>query len=327
MRRRDFIKGIAGSATVWPLAARAQQPATPVIGLLGSGSAEPNAALLDAFRRGLRTTGYSEDKNVTVEYRWADGNYDRLRPLADELARLPSNVLVAFDNTATALAAKAATSTIPIIFSIGTDPVKFGLVSSLSHPAENLTGVVALTVGLGVKRLQVLRQMVLNAGTIAILFNPKNPAAESETAEIITAANASGQNIILLKASTPEEIDAAFARSAAQHASGILIESEPFLTSRHLQMADLAAKYALATIDAYREYVSAGGLMSYGASQAENRRIVGIYAGRILKGDKPADLPVQQSTKIELVINLRVAQALNLSVPTDLLVRADEVIE
>jgi putative ABC transport system substrate-binding protein len=327
MRRREFIKGIASSATVWPLRARAQQPAMPVIGLLGSGSAEPNAALLDAFRKGLRTTGYSEGKNVIVEYRWADGNYDRLRPLADELVRLPSNVLVAFDNTATALAAKAATSTIPIVFSIGTDPVKYDLVSSLSRPTKNLTGVVTLTVGLGVKRLQVLRQMLSNAGTIAILFNPKNPAAESETADIIAAANASGQNIILLKAGTPDEIDAAFASAAAQHASGVLIESEPFLSSRHLQIAKLAAKHALPTIDAYRKFVSVGGLMSYGASQTETHRIAGIYAGRILKGDKPADLPVQQSTKIELVINLRAARALNLSVPTDLLIRADEVIE
>lgn len=328
MRRREFITMVSGVAATWPLAAHAQQPdRKSVIGLLGSGLADPNAALLDAFRKGLRTTGYVEGQNVTVEYRWAAGNYDRLATLAAELVQMPAHVLVAFDNTATALAAKAATSTIPIVFNIGTDPVKFGLVASLNQPNGNVTGVVSLTVGLGAKRLQVLREMLSNRGTIALLVNPKNPAAESETHDIVAAATASGQTITVLKASTSSEIDAAFASADEQHAAGLLIESEPFFASRYDQIASLATRYALPAIDAYREFVLVGGLLSYGASAAEAKRIVGIYTGRILKGDKPSDLPVQQSTKIELVVNLKVAQTLGLTVPTSLLVRADEVIE
>ena len=227
--RRKFIT-VLGSATAWPLAARAQQPALPVIGLVSSGSLEPNTRRLDAFRKGLSTTGFIEGKNVAIEYRWAAGSYDRLPTFAAELVQIPVNVLVAFDNTATALAAKAATSTIPIVFSIGTDPVKFGLVSSLNRPGGNVTGVVSLTVGLGVKRLQVLQEMLPNAGTIAMLVNPKNPAAESETAAVLAAAKASGENITILKASTSSEIDAAFATAAEQHAAGLLILSEPFFT-------------------------------------------------------------------------------------------------
>jgi len=325
--RRQFISALGGSAFAWPLAARAQQPAMPLIGLVSSGSVEPNKGRLDAFRKGLSTTGFIEGKNVAIEYRWAAGSYDRLPAFAAELVRIPVNVLVAFDNTATALAAKSATSTIPIVFSIGTDPVKFGLVSSLNRPDRNLTGVVSLTVGLGVKRLQVLEELLPNAGVFAMLVNPKNPAAESETEGVLAAAKASGQNIAILKASTASEIDAAFAKAVEQHAAGLLILSEPFFTSRHDQIAALAARSALPVIDAYREFVVAGGLMSYGASATEATRVAGIYAGRILKGDKPGDLPVQQSTKIELVINLKVARTLGLTVPTSLLVRADEVIE
>jgi putative ABC transport system substrate-binding protein len=327
VRRRDVITLLGSAAAAWPIAARGQQTVIPVIGLLGSGSAEPNAMLLDAFRKGLRTTGYVEGQNATIQYRWAAGSYEQLPTLAAELVHIPVNVIVAFDNTATALAAKSATSTIPVVFSIGTDPVKFGLVSSLSRPSGNVTGVVALTVGLGVKRLQVVREMLPNAGTIAMLVNPKNPAAESETNDIAAVAKGLGQDITILKASAPSEIDAAFALAAERRAGGLLMQSEPFFSSRHDQIAALAARYAFPVIDAYREFVLAGGLMSYGASRAETQRVAGVYAGRILKGDKPIDLPVQQSTKIELVINLKVAQTLGLTVPTSLLVRADEVIE
>ena len=327
MKRRDFITALGGAAVGWPVAARAQKSGMPVIGLIGSGSEQSNTSMLDAFRKGLRATGFIEGQNAKVEYRWAEGRYERLSALAADLVRLHVNVVVAFDNTATALAAKAATSTIPIVFSIGTDPIKFGLVSSLSRPDGNLTGVVLLTVGLGIKRLQVFREMLPGARIIAMLVNPKNPAAETESRDVISAAAESGLNLTILSASTPIEIDAAFGSAVEQQVQGILTQSEPFLTSRRDQIAALAAKSAIPVIDAYRDFVQAGGLMSYGASRAETQRLAGIYTGRILKGDKPADLPVQQSTKIELAINLKVAQTLGLEVPTSLLVRADEVIE
>jgi putative ABC transport system substrate-binding protein len=326
VRRREFI-ALLGSAAGWPFLAQAQQRTLPVIGLVGSGSAESNAALLDAFRKGLRVAGYVEGQNVKVEYRWAAGNYEKVPALVADLVRLPVNVVVTFDNTAIALAAKAATSTIPIVFVIGTDPIKFGLVSSLSRPEGNVTGVATLTVGLGVKRLQVLQELLPDAKTLAMLVNPKNPATESEARDVVTAAEAHRQTIVVLKASIPSEIDAAFATAAERRVAGFLTQSEPFLTSRRDQIAALATRYAMPVIDAYRDYVEVGGLMSYGANAAETRRIAGIYAGRLLKGDKPADLPVQQSTKIELLINLKAAQALGLTVPTSLLVRADEVIE
>ncbi len=327
MRRRQFL-GVLGGVTVgWPRVAHTQQRSLPTIGLVGSGTAESNAALLDAFRRGLRTTAYTERDNVRLEQRWAAGDYEKFPALVSDLIHIPVNVLVVFDNTALARAAKAATSTIPIVFSIGTDPIKFGLVASLSRPDGNVTGVVSLTVGLGVKRLQVLQELLPHAKSFAMLVNPHNPAAESETSDVTSAAEVNHQTIAVLKASTPAEIDAAFALAAEQRAAGLLTQSEPFLTSRREQIAKLAAKYAMPVIDAYPDYVQAGGLMSYGASAAEARRIAGIYAGRLLQGNKPADLPVQQSTKIELVINLKVAQTLGLTMPASLLVRADEVIE
>jgi putative ABC transport system substrate-binding protein len=327
MKRREFIALLGATATSWPLSTHAQQRTLPVIGLVGSGSAESNAALLEAFRKGLRVGGYVEGQNVKVEYRWAAGNYETAPALVAELVRLSVNVVVAFDNTVIALAAKAATSTIPIVFVIGTDPIKFGLVASLSRPEGNVTGVATLTVGLGVKRLQVLQELLPEARTLAMLVNPKNAAAETETRNVVAAAQASRQTITILKASIPSEIDAAFATAAKQRVAGLLTQSEPFLTSSRDQIAALATRYAMPVIDAYRDYVEVGGLMSYGANAAETRRIAGIYAGRLLKGDKPADLPVQQSTKIELLINLKAAQALGLTVPTSLLVRADEVIE
>jgi putative ABC transport system substrate-binding protein len=324
VKRREFIAGLGGAVIVMPLAGAQALP--PVIGLVGSGSAESNATQLEAFRKGLRTSGYVDGKNVRVEYRWAEGNYGIVPALIADLLQLSVNVLVVFDNTAIALAAKAATSTTPIVFNIGTDP-KFGLVSSLSRPDGNITGVTMLTVGLGAKRLEVLKELLPNANHLALVVNPENPATKTESADVVSAGKASGTAISILNADTVSQIDRAFASAADQHIAGILIQSEPFLTSRRKEIAALAAKYSIPVIDAYREFVEAGGLMSYGASQNETRRVLGIYTGRILKGDKPANLPVQQSTKIELLINLKIAETLGLTVPTSLLVRADEVIE
>ena len=327
MKRREFIAGIGSSAAAWPVVARAQRSSMPVIGLVGSGTAESNLSLLDAFRKGLKTTGYVEGQNVKIEYRWASGNYTQVPVLISDLLRLSVNVIVTFDNTAIAVAAKEATKTTPVVFAIGTDPIKFGLVSSMSRPEGNITGVTALTVGLGVKRLQVIHELLPNASRLGLLVNPKNPATESESGDVVSAGKASHVEISILSASTPSEIDSAFASVAEQRVGGLLIQSEPFLSSQRNQIAALAVKHSIPTIDAYREFVEAGGLISYGASQSETRRVAGIYAGRILKGEKPADLPVQQSTKIELLINLKIAGALGLMVPTSLLVRADEVIE
>ena len=326
MRRREFIT-LIGGATAWPTAVRAQQPKLPIIGLMSSGTASSNEQRLTTFREALKGASFVEHRNVIIEYRWAAGNYDQLQAFANEFVRMPADLIVAFDNTATARAAKAATSIIPIVFSIGTDPVKFGLVQSLNRPGGNVTGVVSLTVGLGAKRLQVFREMLPNSAKIAMLVNPKNPAAETETSEVLAAAGASGLEVITLPASSVPEIDTALVSAAASRVSGILIQSEPFLTSRRSQIAGLALRHALPAIDAYRDFALAGGLMSYGASLDEAARQLGIYAGHILKGERPTDLPVQQSVKIELVINLNTARAFKLAVPPTLLAIADEVID
>jgi len=324
VRRREFIT-LIGGATAWPTAVRAQQPKLPIIGLMSSGTASSNEQRLTTFREALKGASFVEHRNVIIEYRWAAGNYDQLQAFANEFVRMPADLIVAFDNTATARAAKAATSIIPIVFSIGTDPVKFGLVQSLNRPGGNVTGVVSLTVGLGAKRLQVFREMLPNSAKIAMLVNPKNPAAETETSEVLAAAGASGLEVITLPASSVPEIDTALVSAAASRVSGILIQSEPFLTSRRSQIAGLALRHALPAID--RDFALAGGLMSYGASLDEAARQLGIYAGHILKGERPTDLPVQQSVKIELVINLNTARAFKLAVPPTLLAIADEVID
>jgi putative ABC transport system substrate-binding protein len=325
IRRRDLVAIAGGAAAAWPLAERAQQAGMPTVGFLGSASAERDAHLVAAFRDGLRQAGFIEGRNVQLDYRWAEGRYERLPDLARDLAQRSVRVLYAFDNTATAQAAKAASSTIPVVFSIGADPVKFGLVASLNRPGGNVTGAVSLTVGMGAKRLQLLHETV--PGLLAMLVNPRNPNAVSETEEIRAAAKGLGRDVLIAEASSEDAIDLAFSRIAQQRAAGLLIQSEPFLGSRREQIAALAGRYRLPAIDAYREFVLAGGLMSYGASLAEAKRIAGSYVGRILKGEKPADLPVQQSTKIELVLNLKTAKALGIDMPTALLVRADEVIE
>ena len=325
MRRRQFL-GLVGSASVWPIAARSEHR-LPIIGLMSSAAAEPSASRLSVFRNGLRTAGLVEGQNVKIEYRWASGNYEELPKFAAEFVAMPVDIIVSFDNTATALAAKAATSSIPIVFALGTDPVKFGLVKSLNRPDGNLTGVVSLTVGLATKRFQVLHELLPRSEAFGLLINPKNPAAEIETQAVLRAAETSGVRLTILRASSESEIESAFEAAIRSKLAGIIVVSEPFLTSRAQQVASLALRNSIPVVDAYRSFVDSGGLISYGASLEEASRVAGIYAGRIIKGEKPQNLSVQQSTKIQLVINLKTAEKFGISVPTSLLVRADEVIE
>jgi putative ABC transport system substrate-binding protein len=328
MRRRDFITLLGGAAASWPLAAHAQQPAMPVIGYLSAGSLESDAVRLAGFWQGLNETGYVEGRNVGIEYRGMQGHYDLLPAFVADFVRRPVAVIVANASTPAALAAKAATSTIPILFSIGVDPVQAGLVESLNRPGGNITGISNLTGPLGAKRLELLHELLPGVGTIAVLVNPSNPAfTEPEVAELRNAATSLGLRLQILDATTVGEIDAAFAAVAPIHAGALLVSADSFLLSRAEQLVALAGRYGEPTIYPLGENAKAGGLMSYGSRTAENYRQVGIYAGRILKGEKPADLPVQQSTKVELIINLKTAKALGITFPLTLLGRADEVIE
>jgi putative tryptophan/tyrosine transport system substrate-binding protein len=324
--RRQFIFALGGATLAWPLAARAQQPAMPVIGFLNSASPDNYEPMVDAFRQGLKETGYVEGQNVAIEYRWAGGQYDRLPAMAADLVRRQVAVIVA--NTPGNLAAKAATTTIPIVFTTAGDPVQMGLVASLNRPGGNVTGVTNVSVELGPKWLELLHELVPTATIIALLVNPTSPnLTETTTKDLQAAARTLGLKLHVLHVSSERDFDKVFATLVRLRVGGLVIGSDPFFNSRSEQLAALTVRYAVPTIFQTRAFVAAGGLMSYGGSVAGTYHQVGMYTGRILKGEKPADLPVQQSTKVELFINLKTANALGLTVPDKLLVAADEVIE
>jgi putative ABC transport system substrate-binding protein len=322
--RRKFLATLGGAAAAWPLAARAQQPAMPVIGFLDAASAAERTDFMAAFRQGLAEAGYLEGQNVAVEYRWAEGRFDRLPELAADLARRRVSVIATPATTAAALAAKSATATVPIVFGVGGDPVRLGLVASLNRPGGNATGVNFFTIELVAKRMQLLRELVPAAKRIAVLTNPIDRSNESVLRDVETAAT--GVQVLAFEAATGREIDAAFEGLAREKVDALFIAGGAFYSARRIQLAVLAASYRLPTTHSQRAFVEAGGLMSYGPNFANVWRF-GLYAARILKGAKPEDLPVEQPTKFELVINLNTARALRLEVPPMLLARADEVIE
>jgi putative ABC transport system substrate-binding protein len=320
--RREFITLLGGMAMVWPLAARAQQPAIAAIGYLGSESADVSAGRLSAFRLGLTEAGYVEGKNVTIEYRWAEGQNDRLPALAADLVSHAVTLIVTIGSTPAALAAKAATTTIPIVFQVGSDPIEVGLVASLARPSGNVTGITNLNTELGPKRLELLHELVPTAATVGLLVNPTSPnLAESSTRDLQALARTLGL------ASTERDFDTAFTALHQFQVRALVISPDAFFISRSEQLGALTVAHAVPAIDLYREFAAAGGLMSYGGSPRDADRLAGVYAGRVLKGDRPADLPVQQTTKVDLVINLKTAKALSITVPPSLLLRADEVIE
>ncbi|HSY57003.1 MAG TPA: ABC transporter substrate-binding protein [Bradyrhizobium sp.] len=326
MQRREIIT-LLGGVAAWPLAARAQRPATPVIGYLSSASPETDIARTVGFRKGLNESGFFEGQNVVVEYHWADGDYGRLPELAADFVRRQVTVIAAIGGTATATAAKRVTSTIPIVFNMGADPIQLGLVSSLNRPGTNLTGVVVLSTDLAGKRLQLLKELLPSATSFALLVNPTNPASVPEASVAQQAAQSLGVHLDVLQASTASELDVAFEALKELRVSGLVVAVDSFFTGRSDQIVKLAAEHAVPTVYGWRSFTDIGGLMSYAPNIAEGYRSMGILVGRILKGDKPADLPVEQVSKVEFIINLKSATALGLTFSLPLIGRANEVIE
>ena len=327
IRRRDFIFTLGGAAAAWPVAARAQQSAMPVIGYLGAESPTAFASRVRAFRQGLGETGYVEGRNVAIEFRWAEGQHNRLPALAADLAGRPVNVIVAPGGAPAALAAKSATTTIPIVFEMGADPIAMGLIATLNRPGGNLTGVTSLNVQVTPKRLEILHEMVPTAALIAVLLNPTSPTAGSQLRNLQAAADALGVRLHILHASSEREFDPAFKALVQLKPGGLVVASDTFFATHSEQLAGLTVRHAVPAIHQSRDFAVAGGLISYAGSFVESHRQAGIQTGRILKGDKPADLPVHQVTKVELIINLKTAKTLGLDVSPTLLARADEVIE
>jgi len=326
MKRREFITFVGGAAA-FPLAARAQQQTIPVIGFLSSRSQHEAAGVVRAFHEGLAETGFSEGRNITIEYRWGEGNYDRLQAMAEDLVRLKVAVLVTTGGEPSALAAKAATSTIPNVFTVGGDPIKIGLVSSLNRPGGNATGVSLMTSTPETKRLGILQEVVPSAIVVGVLINPRYQEAQTQLSELQGAARSLGRTILALHASNETDIDIAFATLVKERAGALIVTADPFLLGPRDRIVRLAATHAVPTIYFSREFVQAGGLMSYGANIATGYRQVGVYTGRILRGEKPADLPVVQATRFDFVVNLKTANALGLTLPPGLVALADEVIE
>jgi putative ABC transport system substrate-binding protein len=328
MKRRELIRWVFGAAVMWPLATRAQQrQPPPLIGFLSIASPAPFANLVAALREGLQQTGYVEGQNLDIEFRWAEGHFDRLAPLATELVHRQVAVIVATGGPAPALAAKAATSTIPIVFNVGADPVKLGLVASFNRPGGNVTGVSFFVAELDAKRLELLRDLVPGVGRTAVLLNPKNPNAGPQLSDITTAAQILGLQITVLNAATVDDLNTVLANSPTADTGALLVGADAFFNSRRDQIVGLVARLGIPAIYEVREFVTAGGLMSYGTSLPDAYRQVGVYTGRILKGETPAELPVMQPTRFELVANLKTAKALGLTIPPSILSRADEVIE
>jgi ABC-type uncharacterized transport system substrate-binding protein len=325
--RREFITVFGGAAVAWPLAARAKQPVLPNIGFFNPGSAAANGYLADAFRRGLAEAGYIEDRNVTIEYRWADGHYDRLAALATEFVRSRVTVIAACGSSAPGLAARAATSTIPIVFQTGGDPVLDGLVASMNRPGGNVTGVSRTTVELEPKRLELLREAAPEAAVIAVLLNPSSPHAELLVQRLQQAIRSLGLKLVVIQAGAASELEAGFATMVQQGAGALLVPNDPSMIGWAEQIAALALRHAIPTMFGNRVNAVAGGLMSYDASVTDSYRQVGVYVGRVLKGEKPADLPIMQPTRFEFVINRKTAKALNLTIPESFLLRADEMID